>query len=122
MQCNALLLYYVKRMFQQGTGLKVEEWQAQAQDMTQRLESAAKNERDEQALLERSMLETYTAHLQRMADYITKQASDARGWIKDPEKLKVALEALHDRQETVQKLASVLAEMQQEKHASPAHS
>lgn len=58
------------------------------------------------------------AHLRRMFDYITKQESDARGWIKDSEQLKAALGALHERKETVQRLVSVLVEMQQPEKGS----
>jgi hypothetical protein len=43
-----------------------------------------------------------------------KQESDVRGWIKDPEKLKVALATLHERKETARKLAGVLTEIQQQ--------
>jgi hypothetical protein len=53
------------------------------------------------------------AHLHRMVDYITRQQSDARGWSRDPEQLKAALEALREREETFQRLVNVLAEMQQ---------
>ena len=48
-----------------------------------------------------------------MVDYITRQEGDARGWIRDPEQLKAALEALRERKKTVQRLVSVLAGMQQ---------
>jgi hypothetical protein len=47
-----------------------------------------------------------------MAQFITKQESDARGWIKDPEQASVALQALEGRKETTQALATVLGELQ----------
>lgn len=97
----------VKRMFQQGTGMIAVEWLNQAQDMTNRLERLG----EENATLEPYRVTTYIAQLQRLADYIKKQEGDARGWIKDPEKLKEALEALHTREETVRKQASILTEM-----------
>ena len=90
----------VKRIFQQGTGLKVEDWLASAQAMTRRLESGAP--------LEPSALTAYLRQLKRMADFITKQESDARGWIKDPQQLQVALEALSQRKATVERLECAL--------------
>lgn len=93
----------VKRMFQQGTGLKVEDWLASAQDMSRRLESATP--------IESSALSVYLVQLKRMADFINKQESDARGWIRDPQQLRIALEALSERKATAQKLSRALSEM-----------
>jgi hypothetical protein len=92
----------VKRMFQQGTGLKVEDWLTSAQDMSRRLESATP--------VEPSALNTYIAQLKRMADFITKQETDARGWIRDPKQLQIALEALSERKAAVRELEHALAE------------
>jgi hypothetical protein len=97
----------VKRMFQQGTGMTAVEWLKQAQGMTKQLE----RQTEANAGFDPSSLATYIAQLQRLADYIKKQETDARGWIKDPEKLKVALAALHTREETVRKQVRVLTEM-----------
>jgi len=97
----------VKRMFQQGTGMTAVEWLNQAQEMTTHLELLTEGN----AALDPSRAATYSAQLQRLADYIKKQEGDARGWIKDPEKLKEALEALQTREATVRKQASVLSEI-----------
>jgi hypothetical protein len=56
------------------------------------------------------MCADYIQLVQRMIAYITKQESDARGWIKDPGQLKVALAALAERKDTAQKLSDALAE------------
>jgi NAD(P)-dependent dehydrogenase (short-subunit alcohol dehydrogenase family) len=108
---NMFVRPVVKRMFQQGTGLKVEEWVAQAKDMTRRLQSAG--EMGGQSVLDASQLATYIVSLKRMLAYITKQEGDARGWMKDPAQLKAALQALDQRKQTVQQLAALLDEMQQ---------
>jgi NAD(P)-dependent dehydrogenase (short-subunit alcohol dehydrogenase family) len=97
----------VKRMFRQGTGMTATEWLGQAQNMTNYLERLS----GQNATLNDSRITTYIAQLQRLAEYIKKQEGDARGWIKDPEKLNEALEALHARGETVRKQASLLTEM-----------
>jgi len=96
-----------KRMFQQGTGMTAVEWLNQAQAITTRLEQLAAGN----AALDPSSMAAYSAQLNRLADYLKKQEEDARGWIKDPQKLKEALEALETRQATVCKQASVLTEM-----------
>jgi hypothetical protein len=90
----------IRRMFQQGTGLKVEEWIAQAEAMTYKLESHTATSQ---------MLAEYTALIQRMIAFITKQESDARGWIKDPKQLESALAALAERKNTAQSLLEALA-------------
>jgi NAD(P)-dependent dehydrogenase (short-subunit alcohol dehydrogenase family) len=97
----------IKRMFQQGTGMTATKWLDQAQGMTSHLEWLSR----QHATLTESRVTTYIAQLQRLAEYIKKQEGDARGWIKDPEKLKEALEALHAREETVCKQVSLLTEM-----------
>lgn len=91
----------VKRMFQQGTGLKVEEWIARAETMTRALE-------DHTATSQMRM--EYITLVERMIAFINKQESDARGWIKDAEQLESALAALKERKETTQKLLDALME------------
>jgi hypothetical protein len=116
---NMFVRPVVKRMFQQGTGIKVEEWLAQAQEMThqlQGLQSALRNQANGllgQLSFDRAALEAYLVSLRRMANYITKQESDARGWMRDPAHLSAALEALRQRGETVRRLIDVLQDVQQ---------
>ncbi len=93
----------VKRMFQQGTGLKVDEWLASAQDMTRRLERPS-------APVERARLEAYCAQLRRLQAFLVKQESDARGFFKEPAKLKAALDGLKERQAIVNQLMAALSE------------
>jgi len=50
----------------------------------------------------------YIALVQRMIAFITKQESDARGWIKDAKQLENALAALAERKDTAQKLSDAL--------------
>jgi NAD(P)-dependent dehydrogenase (short-subunit alcohol dehydrogenase family) len=97
----------VKRMFQQGTGMTAVEWLNQAQEMTIHLERLSGGN----ATLDESRVAAYSTRLRRLAEYLKKQEGDARGWIKDPEKLKEALEALQSREATVRKQASILTEM-----------
>jgi NAD(P)-dependent dehydrogenase (short-subunit alcohol dehydrogenase family) len=96
-----------KRMFQQGTGMTTEEWLDCAQAMTTHLEHLAAGT----DMLDPSSLAGYRAQLDRLAGYLKKQEGDARGWIKDPEKLHAALEALAKREATVRQLGTVLGQM-----------
>jgi len=89
----------VKRMFQQGAGLKVEEWLAQAQAMTRQLEAGAGVS---------GQVGPYVASLQRLAQYIRKQESDARGYFKNQADLNRALQALEERHSVVAQLAAAL--------------
>jgi hypothetical protein len=91
----------IKRMFQQETGLKVEEWIARAEAMTRTLEAGTDTP---------EMRASYLALVQQMIAYITKQESDARGWIKNPQQLQAALDALAERKGTTQALADALTE------------
>jgi NAD(P)-dependent dehydrogenase (short-subunit alcohol dehydrogenase family) len=96
-----------KRMFQQGTGLTAGGWLDQAREMRaylERLQAGA-------ATLDMDRTALYIAHLQRLADYLKKQQGDARGWIKDPERLEAALTALQVREDTVRNEGGVLAAM-----------
>jgi NAD(P)-dependent dehydrogenase (short-subunit alcohol dehydrogenase family) len=110
---NMFVRPIVKRMFQQGTGLKVEDWLAQAQDMTHQLESLSASGQAEQPALDAQALAAYLASVRRMGDYITKQEADARGWMRDPAQLQLALDTLRQRKATMQQLAAVLAQLQQ---------
>jgi NAD(P)-dependent dehydrogenase (short-subunit alcohol dehydrogenase family) len=103
-----------KRIFQQRTSLKVEDWLALAQEMTRRLEGGPDAEQDATRALEPGRVNTYLVHLRRMEEYLTKSAVDARGWITDQAQLEAALEALQTRRETVQQLIAALKELEQQ--------
>jgi hypothetical protein len=91
----------IKRMFQQGTGLKVEEWIARAEAMTRAWENHA---------VTPQMQAEYIRLVQRMIAFITKQESDARGWIQDAKQLEQALAALAERKKIAQQLATTLTD------------
>jgi hypothetical protein len=99
----------VKRMFQHGTGLRVEDWLAQAEAMTARFSAAAQAGQDPIEVIGTAQVREYVAQLRRMVDYIRRQETDARGWIKDQAMLAVALAALRERQTVFAELAEELA-------------
>lgn len=94
----------VRRMFQQATGLKVEDWLAIARAMSVRLEGGSPDP---------PALKSYRGRLKRLGDYIARQEHDARGYLRDPEKLRVALAALAARLDVVRRLEAALAELAQ---------
>ena len=105
-ELSVFMRQWVKRDFQQSNGLKVEEWLPKAQAMSKRLETA-------QALggaasLPHSEIASYCAALDRMETYVGKQEGSARGWIKEPDKLAVALAALEERKAVVHNLSVAL--------------
>ncbi|HYF91998.1 MAG TPA: SDR family oxidoreductase [Symbiobacteriaceae bacterium] len=104
---NELTLFQrpiVKRMFQQGTGLKVEEWLERAHWMTRQLRALA----DGTVGWAPGEPAAYVAQLQRLAQYIRKQEGDARGYFKNQADLDRALQALHDRHAVVAGLVAAL--------------
>ncbi|HWI66347.1 MAG TPA: SDR family oxidoreductase [Symbiobacteriaceae bacterium] len=90
----------VRRMFQSGTGFKVEEWLANAETMTRQLQAGNWREIDR---------DTYVGWLRRLAGFIKKQESDARGFFRNQDDLNRALAALGERQAVVNGLADALA-------------
>jgi NAD(P)-dependent dehydrogenase (short-subunit alcohol dehydrogenase family) len=86
----------VRRMFQSATGLKVEEWLASCQAMSRQLEQG------------RPEAGAYVAQLKRLAQYILKQETDARGFFKNQADLDRALEALRRRRDVCVRLAEAL--------------
>jgi hypothetical protein len=93
----------------QGTGLKLEDWLASAENMGSRLEQTASDGFSGETLPSRRELAGYVAQLERLASYIDRQQGDARVWIKDARKLEVALAALRGRAETVRAAAVALS-------------
>lgn len=97
----------IKRMFQSATGLRVEEWLAQAEAMTAKLSGVAAAG-SLTASIPAAQLTAYIAQLRRMVTYFVKQEADARGWFKDPAKLALALTTLKERQAAFADLADAL--------------
>lgn len=103
-----------KRMFQQHTGLKVEDWLAQAQDMARRLEGVSGAQTDRTTALEPATVAAYIAHLRKMAEYLPKTEAYVQGMIKDPEQLRATIAVLQQREETVRQLIEALIALEQQ--------
>lgn len=81
-----------RRMFQQGTGKKVNEWLTMAQEMSIKLGSGIASS-DE--------VTEYAGLLKRLDGFMAKQESDARNWFKKPEDLQMALDGLAERRKVI---------------------
>ncbi len=104
-ELNAFQRPIGRRMFQSATGLKVEDWLAQAREMSQQLQRLASSPPNREGPEQHA---PYIARLGRLAQFIRKQESDARGFFKRQDDLERALTALRDRREVVERLAAVL--------------
>jgi NAD(P)-dependent dehydrogenase (short-subunit alcohol dehydrogenase family) len=91
----------VKRMFQQGTGRKVEDWRSRASALTETLA------RSGPAGVGAAILASYVADLGRLAEYNARLEPQARGYLKG-EKLDAALVALRERRMVAERLAVAL--------------
>jgi NAD(P)-dependent dehydrogenase (short-subunit alcohol dehydrogenase family) len=105
-ELSVFMRQWVKRDFQQRSGLKVEDWLTKAQAMTRRLEAAQSP--TGAVPVPPAEIAAYCTGLDRMEAFIIKQEGDARGWVKEPDKLIVALAALAERKSVVQTLAATL--------------
>jgi NAD(P)-dependent dehydrogenase (short-subunit alcohol dehydrogenase family) len=84
-----------RRMFQQGTGYKVDEWLALAREMTRKLQSGTQQPAE---------VQQYITRLNRLDSFMAKQETDAHSWFKKPEDLKMALDGLAARRQTIAQL------------------
>ncbi|MFX1566870.1 MAG: SDR family NAD(P)-dependent oxidoreductase [Promethearchaeota archaeon] len=70
------------------------------------------NQKEHDSLSVLKKLPWFIQILERLADHFHKSIDDAKGWIKDPEELKIALEVLDNREKTVLNLISNLNQME----------
>ncbi|MEN8615270.1 SDR family oxidoreductase [Dehalogenimonas sp. THU2] len=88
-----------KRMFQQGTGLKVDEWRVYAGEMSRVLTTGVPDD---------VKVAEYLNKLGRLRDYLAKQEIEAPNWFKDPDDLVAVLESLAFRKQVVADLIVAL--------------
>jgi hypothetical protein len=102
---------YARREFQQKAGMSIDDWLEVVADLTPELESLEKTTEageTQETNRMRGKLAWLTDNLAKLADYFEKTKQDARSFIRDPEALEAALEALNDRERVVRSLISVL--------------
>lgn len=101
---------WVARTFQQRSGLTVDDWLRTAHNLSADLTAldlpgAANREKL------RSRLPWFKTSLDRLADNFHKNCEDAKGWIKGPEALQIALKVLEHREKTASALSRALDEL-----------
>lgn len=101
---------WVARTFQQRAGLTVDDWLRTAEDLSTELAALHSSGTASMEKLQ-SRLAWLKISLTRLADNFHKNCEDAKGWIKDPEALQVALEELERRENTVRDLSLALDEV-----------
>ncbi len=105
---------YARRDFQRKSGMSINDWLEVAADLVSDLEAMARAEdtgETEKARRIRAKLPWLMGNLEKLADYFQRTMQDAESFIRDPEALSAALEALVHRKKTTQALISALEEM-----------
>lgn len=105
---------WVKRTFAQRTGLNNKDWIETADNLIFQLQNLSewmKEGKTEELNKFKSKLPWIIAMLEKLADYFNSTIEDARGFIKDPHDLSLALEALDYREKAVHSLVSSLKKM-----------
>lgn len=99
---------WAERTFGQKTGLNNKDWIETADSLISQLQNISK----EGELNEfKAKLSWTIAMLEKLADYFNSTTEDAKGFIKDPHDLSLALEALAYRENAVRLLVSSLKEI-----------
>ena len=102
---------YARRDFQQKAGMSIDDWLEVVADLTPELESLEETTEageTEETNRMRSKVAWLTDNLAKLANYFEKTKQDATSFIRDPEALEAALEALDHRERVVRSLISVL--------------
>ncbi len=97
--------------FRQGTGLRAEDWLAEAAEMSRRLDRAIAAGGAYSAILGRGTLPAFAARLRRLAAFDRQQEANAPRRFIDAETRDRALEALVERRQTTTELADALEEL-----------
>ena len=105
---------YAKGDFQRKSGMSIKDWLETATELVIELETlaqAVETGETEEANRICAKIPWLKSNLEKLADYFKKTQKDAQGFIRDPEALSAALEALAHREKTVRSLVSALGQM-----------
>jgi len=106
----------LRRDFQRKASVSIDDWLEVAADLVSNLGILAQAEWAETAGTEkvrrlRAKLPWLKGNLEKLGDYFRETRKDAEGFIRDPEVLSAALEALAQHEETVRALISALEQV-----------
>ncbi len=105
---------YARRDFQRKSGMSIDHWLEAAGELVSELEilaRAAEKRKSEPARRLRARLPWLQGNLEKLAGYFRKTKKDAEGFIREPQALSAALEALARRERAVRALMAALEEV-----------
>ncbi|MGI2336201.1 MAG: SDR family NAD(P)-dependent oxidoreductase [Dehalogenimonas sp.] len=96
---SILVRQVAKRMFLQGTGLKIDEWRTYAAEMSQVLTDGLEDE---------VLTSDYLDKLGHLHDFLAAQEAEAQNWVRNEEDLIMVVETLVFRRQVVNDLMTAL--------------
>ncbi len=102
---------WVTRDFQKNTGMSVKDWLETASNLVNELDLLVHSPNSLEAQAIRGKFPWLKDRLIRLAAFFRKNQNDARGYIRDPEQLTLALEALEQRESVVRALIAALEQV-----------
>ncbi|NVM36349.1 MAG: SDR family oxidoreductase [Candidatus Lokiarchaeota archaeon] len=106
---------WMNRTFAKRCGMKIEkcvETITELDNVMQKIPNNIHNQKEDNSLPIIKKLPWFIQVLEKLADHFHKCLEDAKGWIKDPDELKIALKALNNREKTVLTLISNLSQVE----------
>ena len=106
---------WMNRTFAKRCGMKIDkcvEIITELDNEIQKIPNNTHNQKEDISLPIIKKLPWYNQVLEKLADHFHKCIDDAKGWIKDPDELKIALKVLNNRETTVLTLISNLNQLE----------
>ncbi|MFX1313549.1 MAG: SDR family NAD(P)-dependent oxidoreductase [Promethearchaeota archaeon] len=106
---------WMKHTFAKRCGMRIEkcvEIITEFENEIQKIFNNILNQKEHNSLSVTKKFPWFIQILEKLADHFHKNIDDAKGWIKDPEELKIALEVLNNREKTVLSLISNLNQVE----------
>ena len=106
---------WMNRTFAKRCGMKIDkcvEIITELDNEIQKIPNNTHNLKEDISIPIKKKLPWYNQVLEKLADHFHKCIDDAKGWIKDPDELKIALKVLNNRETTVLTLISNLNQLE----------
>ena len=106
---------WMSRTFAKRCGMKIEkcvETIIELDNEIQEIPNTIHNQKEDNSFPIIKKIPWFTQVLKKLADHFHKCIDDAKGWIKDPDELKIALKALNNREKTILSLISNINQLE----------
>jgi len=106
---------WMNHTFAKRCGMKIEkyiEFMTELDNEIQKIPDIIQNQKKDNSLSFIKKLPWFIQVLENLADHFHRSIDDAKGWIKDPDELNIALNALNNREKTVFNLISNLSQVE----------